>query len=201
MASTTSICNMALARIGAKRISDYDDSTDTKPEAIYCRLYYEQAAKALQRSHLWRFARHRVQLSLDTTDPVFEWTYAYLLPNDFLRLIAVYDGSDFPDGRTYESFELEGARLLIEEDTVYLKYIRWMSDVTTWDPLFTEVMVLSLAKKLVIPLSQDTDIKADIDKDLEILSRRVRAMDRNEAENIGRTDLKTWNDARCTDIA
>ena len=75
---------MSLARLGAKRINDYEDASDTKVEAVYCRLFYEATAKALTRSHWWRFAKNRVQLSPDTTDPAFQWTYAYLLPNDFL---------------------------------------------------------------------------------------------------------------------
>lgn len=198
--SNTSICNMALTRIGAKRINDYDDASDTKPEAIQCRLHFEQTAKALIRSHWWRFAKHRVQLSQDTADPAFQWTYAYLLPNDFLRAILVYDGSDLPSGRTYVSYELEGQRLLIDESAVYLKYIRWVSDVTKWDPMFNEVMILKLALKLVIPLSQDVSkLKQDLGNDLVPLMRKVRAMDRQEQEQIGRDELRTWQDARFSD--
>lgn len=199
--STTSTCNQSLARLGATRIADYDDAGDTHPEAIYCRLFYEQTAKALMRSHWWRFAKDRVQLSQDTVVPAFQWAYAYHLPNDFLRAIMVYDGSDLGGGRTYSSYELEGSRLLIDESEVYLKYIRWVSDVPSWDPLFTEVFILVLAKKLCIPLSQDSKIKIDLDNDLVPLMRQVRALDRQEQEQIGRDELRTWNDARFSDIA
>lgn len=204
----TEVCNMALARIGARRINDYGDPSDNKLEALYCRLFYEQTAKALMRSHWWRFAKHRVQLSQDTNTPDFQWDYAYHLPNDFLRLIIVYDGSDLPGGRTYTSYELEGKRLLIDESTVYLKYIRWVSDVPSWDALFVEVMVLKLAQKLVIPLSQDVaKLKQDIDNELygrggrPGLMSKVRAMDRQEAEQIGRTELRTFQDAPVSDSA
>lgn len=197
----TEVANQALARLGAKRINDYGDSSDTKLEAVYCRLFYEQTAKALIRSHWWRFAKARVQLSQDTNTPAFQWTYAYLLPNDFLRAVIVYDGSDEPDGRTTYTYELEGDKLLCDESSVYLKYIRWVPDVPSWDALFVEVMVLSLAKKLVIPLSQDSKIKADIDRDLIPLMGKVRAMDRQEQERIGRADLRVWKDARWSDIA
>lgn len=201
MESSTSISNMALARFGAKRITDFGDSTDTKPEAVYCRLFYTQTAKALMRSHLWRFARHRVQLSQDTEDPAFEYTYAYTLPNDFLRHILLWDGSDLPGGRVYTSYDIEGDRVLIDESTVYLKYIRWMESPASWDPLYIEVMVLQLAKKLCMPLSQDVEIKADLDRDLEPLMRKVRALDRQEAEHWGRDELKVWLDSRYSDTA
>jgi hypothetical protein len=197
----TEVANQSLARFGAKRINDFDDNSDTKPEALYCRLYYEPTAKALMRSHWWRFAKHRVQLSQDSEAPAFQWTYAYHLPNDFLRAIMVYDGSDLPSGRTYTSYELEGSRLFTDESSVYLKYIRWVSEVPSWDPLFTELMVLSLARKLVIPLSQDAKLKVDIDRDLAVLMRQVRALDRQEQEQIGRTELRTWQDARFSDTA
>jgi hypothetical protein len=201
MPSQTEIANMALARFGAKRINDFDDASDTDLSAIYSRLFFVQTAKALMRSHLWRFARHRIQLSQDTETPDFQWTYAYHLPNDFLRHILVYDGSDIPEGRTYVSYELEGQRLLIDESEVYLKYIRWVVSPASWDPMFIELMILTLAQKLCIPLSQDVKIKADIDNDLARLMPKVRALDRQEAEHLGRDELRTWADARFSDTA
>lgn len=200
MAGSTEVCNMALARLGAKRINDYEDASDTKPEALYCRMYYEQTAKALMRSHLWRFAKARVQLSQDTETPVFQWAYQYALPNDFLRHIKIYDGSDLIAGKTYVSYELEGDKLLIDESTVYMQYIRWVEDVPSWDPLFVEVMVLALAKKLVIPLSQNIKFKEDIDEDLIPLMMKVRAMDRQESEHIGRAERLAWREARWSDM-
>jgi hypothetical protein len=197
----TEICNQALARIGAKRINDFGDSSDNKTEALYSRLFYEQTAKALMRSHFWRFAKDRVQLSQDTVTPSFQWTYQYHLPSDFLRAMLVYDGSDAPDGHTYYTYELEGDKLMTTESTVYLKYIKWVSDVPSWDSLFVEVMVLMLAKKVAMPLTQNVKLKEDIERELEMWMRRVRAMDREEGETIGRYDLLTWNDARYSDRA
>lgn len=197
--SSTSICNMALARIGAKRINDYGDASDTKLEAVYCRLFYDHTAKALMRSHLWRGSKSRVQLSQNTTDPAFKWSYSYALPNDFLRLIRVYDGSDLPGGATYTSYELEGKNLLTDEATCYIEYIKWVSSEGEWDSLFIEVLVLQLARKLIIPLSLDVKLKQDIDKDLAPLMRQVRALDRQEGEHIGRDELLTWRDARYSD--
>ena len=211
--SETSICNMSLARIGSSRINDYNDSSDTETPAIYCRLFYEQTAKALMRSHLLRFARERAVLSQDTATPAFQWNYAYILPADFLRHILIYDGSDLPEGRTYVSYEIEGDRLLIDESSVEMKYIKWVSSPGDWDPMFIEVMVLQLAQKLVLPLSgagkEGMALKADIDQELygsrkygrRGLLAKVRAMDRQEAEHIGRDELKTWLDAMTSDTA
>ena len=204
--SSTSICSMALSRLGAKRINDLDDATDTKPEAVYCRLFFTQVAKQLMRSYIWRFAQSRVRLSEDASwsdddNTDFGYLHVYHLPADFLRLVLVWNGSERPQQETGYIYQLEGLRLLTDETSAYVRYVKWVSDVGAWDSLFIEVMILELAKRLVIPLSQDMDMKAGIDKDLDLMMRKVRTMDRQEQERIGRHDLLPWQDARYSDHA
>jgi hypothetical protein len=47
--SKTSVCNMSLARFGAIRINDFDDASEAGTSIIYCRLFFDQTAKALMR--------------------------------------------------------------------------------------------------------------------------------------------------------
>jgi hypothetical protein len=204
--SETTVCNQALARIGAKRINDYTDATDTKPEAIYCRLFFDQTRRALLKDHYWPFAKARVALSRDTewdtdTDNDFGHSYAYHLPNKFLRIIQFYNGSTHPTGKTSYSYEIEALRLLCSETAVYLQYVQDVTDVGAWDALFTEMMILTLANKLTIPLSQELNIKEDVDKELVYRMKKVRAMDRQEEKIIGRADLRPWNLAHYSDTA
>jgi hypothetical protein len=196
----TEVCNMALGRFGGKRINDYNDSSENNVPAIYCRLFYDQVRRALLRSHWWRFARARATLS-QTTAPAFQWTYAYLLPVDFLRMIDVHDNSDNATGSAVETYQLEGNVLMMDSSSCQLRYIRDVTLVGEWDPLFTEVMILELARKLVLVLSQDLKMKKDIDEELYVRMKTVKAMDRNEQLHIGRDDLKTWVDGRLTNIA
>ena len=198
--SKTSVCNLALARLGGRRINDFDDNSESNLESIYCRLFFEETAKALLKDHYWPFAKTRVQLS-QTTTPAWQYDYAYLLPTDFLRVVCVYNGADNILGRTENSYEIEGKTLLTDEDEIYLKYIKYVDDVGAWDALFTEVFILVLAKKLVIPLSQDVKIKMDLDRDLAILLPKVRAMDRQEEFVEGRQDLRPWKEGRSSDTA
>ena len=88
-ASETSIANMALGRIGSKRLNDID--ADTTVEAILCRLHYEQARNELLQSHVWRFALARSVLSEDTNTPDFQWDHQFDLPVDYFRAIGLYD--------------------------------------------------------------------------------------------------------------
>jgi hypothetical protein len=204
---STEICNQALGRIGAKRINDYDDDTDTKPEAIQCRLHYAQTRDALQRSHLWVFNKGRVQLSRDTATPAFEYDYQFLLPSDYLRARYIYDAnSGTHNALSWYSHSLEtksdGTRVLLidtSDTTINFVYSRRITDAAVFDALYIELLVLKLAKKLVTPLSGgNKNIMREIKDDLNDLEPRVRALDRNEGMGTRRDDQAWWNDARQT---
>ena len=195
--SETSILNMALGRLGAKRISDFDDVSEDSAQTIQCRLHYEQTRDALLRSHWWRFARGRKQLSANATDPDFEYEYAYDLPNDFLRLwIKPFEDNNIGLHNSRYTFSMEGKQLLSDESPLYLRYIKKITDVTVFDPLFVEVLVLQLALKMCMPLSQDKGLYQMLYQEMRDVLNRVRTMDKQETNNIGYNDRGTWNSAR-----
>lgn len=199
--SVTGICNMALGRIGAKRINDFGDASDIKPEAIQCRLHYEQTRDALIRSHYWRFASVRAALSQDTNDPAFEWDNQFILPNDFMRLKSVFSDNFTVTENTRFSFAIEGQRLLTNESSVKLRYIKKVTDPTEFDALFIELLVLTLADKFIGPLAGgDAKIQEKIDRAMGRLLPSVRSLDRQETNNIGIVNRRTWNDARASNL-
>lgn len=81
--SEVGIANLALGRIGAKRIASFTENT---PNAIKVREAWDYILDELLAKKDWRFAKTRVQLATITTEPVYAYTYAYQLPSDFLRL-------------------------------------------------------------------------------------------------------------------
>lgn len=182
----TELCNMALARIGDKRINDFE--TDASTQGIHCRLHYEQTKKALLRSFRWNFASKRVALSEDSSTPLFEWDHQYLLPSDFLRLRFVYedDGVDTEDDR----FEIEGRKILTNYDTCNIKYIRDVTDPTEFDALFVELLVLRLAWKLINPLAgtNANSLKDDVKEELKEINRKAQAVSAQETNVAGRED-------------
>ncbi|MEE9529110.1 MAG: hypothetical protein V3V88_03575 [Dehalococcoidia bacterium] len=193
--SNTTLCNQALGRIGAKRINNFEDSADSSPQAIQCRLHFEQTRDALMRSHWWRFARDRVVLSQDTTDPDFEWDNQFILPSDMLRARSVF--SDTQTRNTRFSYELEGDRLLTNQSAVNFRYIKKITDPTKFDSLFVEVLVLLLAIKLVGPLAgANVKLTTILNQELRPLMKQVRAIDRQETNTRGKADRNLWNDAR-----
>lgn len=199
--SDTSICNQSLGRIGAKRINDLDDTSDTQTEAQQCRLHFIPTRDALERSHFWVFNKGREALSQDTVDPAFEYARQFLLPSDFLRFRYKHDGGAASNEISVFSFSIEknadGHKILLtDEDSVNLVYSELVTDAAKFDPLFVEVLVLKLARKLSVPLSGDDKMLAGIDADLKPLMASVRALDRNEGTGTRQNDQFTWNDSR-----
>lgn len=172
--------------------------TDDSTNAGHCREHYEQTRDALLRTDWWRFARARATLSQDTNDPAFEWDNQFDLPNDFLRLRSIFDDNNTVKRDAYRSFAIEGDKLLTNESTVKLRYVKKVKDTAQFDPLFIEVLVLQLAVKLVMPITQDAASRELLLKELATLMITVRAVDHSETETVGRGDLQAWTDIRRT---
>lgn len=121
--------------------------------------------------------------------PDFEWDYQYYLPNDFLRLISVYenDGSDAVDDR----FTVEGRRILTNYDTCNIRYVKQLTDPTEWDELFTEIMILRLALKLLTPLGgvKTSELKAELKDELRAAESKARCVAFQEQNVTGRNDF------------
>jgi hypothetical protein len=189
----TSICNMALDELGANRIKGNVDD-EQSVQAIKCRTHYETTRDALIRSHKWRFASGRKTLTVSATTPDFEWDFQYPLPDDFMSMKSIYEGR-FSD-ENYRPYALEGNILLTNEDSMEIRYVKKVTDVTKFDSLFLEVFVVSLALKMVVLAGATPKIKEGLSIDLSRLMVRVRAMDGQETNTAGRLESGTWNDAR-----
>jgi hypothetical protein len=183
--SETGICNLALARIGANRINDIAENS---VEAIQCRAHYEVTRDALLRGHTWKFAMSRAALSLDTGVPAFEWAHQYELPSNLLRFVGLYEVT--------AAYALEGNMLLTDEAEANIWYIKQVTDVTQFEPLFVELLALSLALKLCVPLSQDKRLYEQLYQEKQEMMSQARLANRIETNTVAKAN--TWIDARIT---
>lgn len=191
--SETKICNLSLSDLGATRINNI---TGDSVNAILCRLHYVPIRDALLRSYYWPFAAARKTLSQDTTDPDFEYDNQFILPDDFLYLRSIYESVPYEKSR--RSHAIEGERLLTNDSTSEIRYTKRVTDVTKFDPLFVQVLVLNLDLKLVMPLTHDPKLKLSIKDDILLLMPSVRTLSRQEANLKGRGSEFTWSDVRAT---
>ena len=185
------VCNQSLARLGSKRFTYANQATEI--EGIQSELIYTQTRNALERSFEWSFCKARKTLAPETNTPDFEWDYRFKLPDNYLRMRSDYgiDDSYAVDAR----FAIEGDCILSNNDEIDLKYIKKVTDPDDFDPLFTEVLILTLAKKLIpaLPGTKAPTLLEDVARDLAEALSRARTVCRQESNTSGRSD---WRQSR-----
>lgn len=80
--SDVSIANLALLKLGKPRIASFSDPTVV---AAVFNEHYPLLRDTLQRMG-WNFTRAYANLAQSGTAPLFQFTYAYDLPDDYLRV-------------------------------------------------------------------------------------------------------------------
>ena len=190
MADAVSICNLALQRLGAKAISSLTEDT-TAGRA--CNRVYAQARDSELRAHPWSFARERVQIAADSTDPAFGYDKRYALPADYLRILPTNgtNGTDIQD-----DWQIEGRYILTDDASpIRLVYIKKITDENTFDQMFVELLVARIAMDIAEKVTQSNTKKADAVEHYKAVqkeARRVNAFERPPQE----APVDDWVNAR-----
>jgi len=190
MTDAVSICNLALQRVGAKSISSLSEDT-TAGRA--CNRVYGQARDSELRSHSWAFARERVKVAADSTDPTFGAAKRYALPSDSLRILPTngVDGTD-----TQDDFEIFGKFIHTDHSTpISLNYIKRITDENTFDVLFVELLIARIAMDVSEKVTQSNKKKEEARfhyKEVQKEARRINAFERSPQK----PPVDTWINAR-----
>lgn len=149
-ASEVSVCNLALIKLGADRISAL--SQDTK-SAVLLNAIFDDTRDEVLVAHPWNFAIKRVALTPNANTPVYEYDYEYDLPSDCLKVLEEeYD-------RIYEDpdWVVENGKILSDEETIEISYIYRHEDPSSWPPAFVEALSWRLAEKIAYSLTQSLE--------------------------------------------
>ena len=138
MASVVGICNGALQRLGAARITSLDNATKNARE---CNAAYERRRDTTLRRHRWSFASQRASLAADSTAPAFGPANYFTLPTDCLRVL-------LPD-EVDTDWAIEGRKIATDWGApLEIRYIARITDPNTMDPMFREALSIDLALTL-----------------------------------------------------
>lgn len=147
------ICNLALIRVGADRISSI--SQDTK-SAILLNAIYEQCRDTTLRDGKWNFAQKRTVLSPTSDEPDWGYDYEYDLPADYLGRLET-ETSDI-------QFVLEDSKIRTDEETLNVLYTYRNEDESSWDQSFASALAWCLAYEVAYALTQSLALKQDCQK-------------------------------------
>ena len=171
MADVTGLCNSALAKIGAARITSLEE--DSK-NANLCANLYPRCRDDLLRAHSWNFATMRVKLAKISAEPAFGHAAAFALPADWIRSIAAFDNEA---GLGALEFKIEGGHIVTDAEEVYLRYIRRVEDANLMPSDFREALSSLLARELAVPIAQSNTLEEKLEARFRTRLRRARTTD------------------------
>lgn len=141
----TEITNLALSHAREQLLNGNVDTTDELiAETVL--LHYEQSLKIALGRIRPSFAQTRKLLTLDASDPAFEWANQFILPTDYVEMYR-FNGEEA--AAVSDRYEIEGRRLLTDEGEARIVYIRYEEDTSLYDSEFIEAFSLLLASKVV----------------------------------------------------
>lgn len=167
------ICSNALLKLGAESITSYQDGT---AEAEIASSLYPLIRDSLLSSYPWKFAIAQRSLIRLVEVPVADYQYAYLLPNDLLRIISAGKGGR---GQGIE-YTINENRLHTNAGEVVLSYI-FRPDESRFPPFFCEALVARLAAEFCLPLTESTSRAELLSKTSDELIKRARLIDSQQS--------------------
>jgi hypothetical protein len=185
MVSVVGIVNSALIKIGADTITSL---TDDSAEARAANAQYEKLRDEVLRAHPWNFAIARAQLPRLAEAPAFGYAHQYQLPADSLRVLLMQGGR--------AAFEIEGRRLLTDEETAAVLYIRRVTDPNQFDAMFAEALATRIAADLAYPLANSTTLAGAMMQLYRDALAHARAIDGQEGGPQRALEAATWIEAR-----
>ena len=196
MPSDAGIVNIALTKLGARRIVTLTDNVKEAREAY---AIYENQRDNEIRSHFWKFATKRTTLPALSTPPTFGYSIAYELPVDCLRVIAVGDVA--PNGgyrwlymgsTDNADYQVEGATIMVglrpfgmatppaTPGPLNIRYMQRVTDPTLFDPCFVQAFACRLAIELLDTLTGSSNKRPALAQEYQgalYTALRVNAME------------------------
>lgn len=169
------LCNLALDLVKEVPITGFTNPTD-KVSAL-CARWYPLIREAVLLAFNWNFALKSRAANRTATPSITNYTDAYQLPNDCLKLRAIIDPS-IPLGR--RNYEIQGNQLFYNNGgaaTLDIWYTKDETDVSVMPSLFILVVTHRLAVALGKKLTTRASIMADIKSDLQTFTVQARSAD------------------------
>ena len=191
MASAVDIANSALNLLGASTISAF---TDDSKNARLINQRYEPVRNRVFRSHAWNCLHKRVQLAQNSTAPVVEYSHAYALPADCLRVLKIHNGTTDSIASAFD-YKLEGRNIVTDEGTVFIIYIALDTDPNNYDTYLQESISHQLAADLAYAVTNNATLADKYMTRADERLREARFIDATE-NSLGTIESSEFTDAR-----
>lgn len=168
MVSKLELYNMALGHLGPVRLASL---TENRADRREIDAVYTQAIDHILENGVWAFALRSQKIEPDTDfDPLFGRTYAYTLPDDFVRLRRIC--TDERMTQEDETYFREGDQVFSDQSVLYVTFVsddtNYGYNLGKWSQMFAEAVAAEIAYKSGLPITKDRGTK----NDLEVIKKR-----------------------------
>ena len=191
MASQIDICNLALTKLGDTNISSITQNARPAKLLNQC---YELMLEEVLRAYDWNFATGRAQLARLDEDPIFGYDFQYSLPADYLKIRKFFNA--YGAGFIRPQYEIEGRKLLTNEETVQIIYTKKITDTTYFDSLFISAFAARLALEICESLTGKSTLKQILYQEYQIIMAKASATAYNEDTTENDAPFIGYYDAR-----
>ncbi|ESZ25490.1 hypothetical protein [Mesorhizobium sp. L2C066B000] len=150
------IVNWALVELGLAPKFSIDEQTTL---GGLVDIFWPRAIARTFGLHDWTFCRQTFLLTRQEATPVIGYTYGFDLPGGILGPPLKLT-SDALCNVPLRDFAIEGTTVFTNEPVVYAR-CKQALDPAAWPPQFADGFATLLASYLAVPLTQDSDLKAD----------------------------------------
>jgi|TARA_B100000242_G_scaffold151703_1_gene108335 hypothetical protein len=155
MASLVDICNSALNQLGASTIISL---TENSKNARIISQRFDSVRDQVFREHPWNALTKRIKLAQDSQAPVYEFSFAYTLPSDCLKVLSFSDSTSEYLAKNDINYKIENGKLLTSSSVVYLKYIARETDTSKYDSSLSETISAALAADIAYAITGSTTV-------------------------------------------
>lgn len=155
MAAATDLINMALIKIGEKRITSQGFASPTNERERIAAEHYERLRDAELRKNAWNFSVKWEELAPDVTAPGNpNYTVRYLIPADCLRVLDIDETDDW---------QIESGYIICNvADAINVKFVRRVTVVNEMDELFRDAFACRIAIEFCDRLTQKRSKRQEI---------------------------------------
>lgn len=184
--SVIDIVNLALTELKVDTLESLDQEGSEIAELS--KRHYDIVRKSILRSHVWNFAKAEAALARASTGSSASFDDVYPLPKTYIRLISVGDVLVWTKREDIDirSISIEGSfvrSIVIDNNgaaTLDIIFIRNVTVVTEFDPLFITLLKFELAMALANGVTIKPSLKRGIREQLADARLQARSIDGQE---------------------
>lgn len=142
------LINAALVKLGAFKITSLADAST---ESEIAGTLYGPVRDAVLSAYPWGFAVKQVALTAPTGTPVADYSYAFTVPTDTLRVLSIgisQMGAGLP-------YRFVNNQIEVNTDQIILTYVARVAE-SAQPAYFDLVLINRLAAELCIPITENT---------------------------------------------